>query len=351
MCLYPKLIRNRKYTKTKKNGGVIPPILDKRVLAVPVGCGRCMECRKQEARKWQLRMLEDIRHNKNGIMVTLTFSDESIKELTDEIRKRRGYEVRGYDLDNEIATIAVHRFRERWRKEHKKSVRHWLVTELGHNGTENIHMHGIVWTDKDREEIKKHWKYGFVWLGDYTTEKTVNYIIKYVHKIDADHKEYKAKILTSAGIGAGYMSREDVKGNAYKEGETREYYRTRTGHKMGLPVYWRNKIYSDEEREKLWIEKLDKQERWVDGKRISVKDGDEEYYKVLRMARDKNTRLGYLNDTIDWNQKKYEEQRRILLQQERITRAEENCSAGRGWPRTPESVNDSPKGAEERKEV
>ena len=60
MCLYPKLISNKKYTANKKNGGNIPPILDNRVLLVPVGCGKCMECLKQKAREWQIRMSEGI---------------------------------------------------------------------------------------------------------------------------------------------------------------------------------------------------------------------------------------------------------------------------------------------------
>ena len=32
MCLYPKLIKNRKYIANKKNGGNIPPVSDLRVL-------------------------------------------------------------------------------------------------------------------------------------------------------------------------------------------------------------------------------------------------------------------------------------------------------------------------------
>lgn len=342
MCLYPKLIKNRKYTKTKKNGGNIPAVLDKRVLAVPIGCGRCMECRKQEARKWQLRMLEDIRENKNGIMTTLTFSDESIKKLKDEITEKKGYEPKGYELDNEIATLAMRRFNERWRKEHKKAVRHWMITELGHNGTENVHMHGIIWTDKPKEEIKKHWQYGYTWEGTFVSEQTVNYIIKYVHKQDQDHKEYKPKILTSAGIGKGYTNRADAKNNEYKEkGKTKEYYRTRTGHKIAMPTYWRNKIYTEEEREKLWIEKLDKQERWINGLRIDISEGEEKYNEVVKEARKLNKELGYLTGDIDWNRKKYEEQRRWLLTQERIQRAEEPLRGVGDAPDSAESVNSS----------
>ena len=44
MCLYPKLIKNKKYTKNKKNGGVIPVVSDNRALWVTAACGKCFEC-------------------------------------------------------------------------------------------------------------------------------------------------------------------------------------------------------------------------------------------------------------------------------------------------------------------
>ena len=86
MCLYPTLIRNRKYLKNKKNGGNIPPVPDQRVLWVPVGCQECIECRKQKARNWQVRLMEDIKEHKNGKFITLTFSNKSYKELYEDVK-------------------------------------------------------------------------------------------------------------------------------------------------------------------------------------------------------------------------------------------------------------------------
>lgn len=354
MCLYPKIIRNRKYSANDKNGGVIPAVSDLRTLWVPVGCQKCIECRKQKARNWQVRLLEDVKHHKNGKFVTLTFSNEAIAELREDVEiKRRKQEegndkLEGYELDNRIGTLAVRRFLERWRKKYKKSLRHWLVTELGHNGTENLHMHGIVWTNEDIEEVVKIWGYGFVWTGkgdkkeNYVNEKTVNYLIKYVNKQDNDHKEYNPKILTSAGIGRDYINRIDSKKNMYKEGETIETYRTRTGHKIAMPIYWRNKIYSEEEREKLWIEKLDKQERWVCGEKVDISEGDEDYYNVLKHYRDKNIRLGYGDDSIDWERKKYENARRMLMIEKRMPSATLPGESGSGQL---ESINDLAEGS------
>lgn len=380
MCFYPRLIQNKKYTPNKKNGGYVDyeamlrPEFDKRVLAVPIGCGKCIECRKQKAKEWQVRLLEDVRHNTNGKFITLTFSNESIKELAKEVtqkktktkiiesyeidengtlqpiykaktwidkngnlRKRYKYkiiteeiELKGYETDNAIAKLGVRKFLERWRKDNKKSLRHWFITELGHKGTENIHMHGIVWTDKDVHEIASKWKYGYIWIGEknhgkvknYVNEKTVNYITKYVSKMDFDHKEYKSIILTSSGIGKGYFDRTDWEKNKYKGKETKETYTTRTGHQMSLPIYYRNKIYTDQEREKLWLIKLDQEIRYIGKEQVSIKDGYEEYYKLLEHYRAKNSRLGYGTSTVDWNRKKYEEERRILMQQERIRNTE-----------------------------
>lgn len=322
MCLNPRLIQNRKYISNKKNGGVIPAICDNRVLAVPIGCGECIECRKKKSREWQIRLSEEIKTDRNGIFVTLTFNNENFAKYAKETDKK------GYELDNEIATKATRHFLERWRKKYKKSVKHWLITELGHNGTENIHMHGIIFTDKDPNEIRKIWGNGFVWLGNqksngtienYVTEKTINYIIKYVNKSDEKHPGYKSKILCSKGIGNKYTERSDSEKNKYKPKETNETYRLTSGHKTALPIYYRNKIYSEEEREKLWLEKLDKNERYVMKEKIDISKGEEEYYKTLEWYRAINKRLGYGDGEFKKNE--YEIQRRELLHKKRIEKA------------------------------
>ena len=312
MCLYPKLIKNRKYVANKKNKGVIPAANDKRVLYVPVGCGKCMECRKQKARQWQVRLQEDIRVNKNAKFVTYTFSEIELQKLDNEIKG-----LKGYDRDNEICRLAVRRYTERWRKKYGKTLRHWLVTELGHQNTERVHMHGIVWTD-ERKDIKEIWKYGSVWIGDYVSAKTINYIVKYVNKVDEKHKEYNSKIYTSKGIGRNYMERRDAERNKYKPEGTIETYKTRQGIEIALPIYYRNKIYKDEEKEALWLEKLDEGIRWVNGIKVDIKEGEEEYYKLLEQERKKNKRLGYGDDSRNWELKKYENERRNLKKLERL---------------------------------
>lgn len=312
MCLYPKLIKNRKYIKNKKNGGNIPAVRDKRVLYVPVGCQKCIECRKQKGRAWNVRLHEEQRTTTlKGYFVTLTYNTEELTKLT------TGITADGYTQDNEIAKLSVRRFLERWRKEHKRSVRHWFITELGAGRYEHLHLHGLIWTNENPEKIAKHWKYGYVFIGDYVNERTINYITKYLHKTDEKHKEYTPIVLTSAGIGKSYTNRLDSKRNKYNGENTRETYENRQGYKQNLPIYYRNKLYTETERELLWLDKLNKKVRYVLGVKIDISKDEEEYYKALYEARKLNKLLGYGNDEIDWDKRKYENERRNLIYKKR----------------------------------
>ena len=288
-----------------------------------------MECQKQKQMNWKTRLMEDVKENTNGKFITLTFSNEQLRYLIegrDTAGKiiGEGIEGDGYELDNRVATVAVRRFLERWRKKFGRSIRHWLITEIGHKGTENIHIHGILWTDEKPDVIREIWAYGYIWpkwnnwRNNWVNERTVNYITKYVTKRDFKHKHYEPIILTSSGIGAAWTKSVNFKKAEYKKGETMEKYKARTGHEMNMPTYYRNKRYTDEQKEQLWIEKIEKAKRYVDGKEISIKDGLEQYWRVLKEARKKNRRLGYGDGSKDVDDVMYEKQLRIINQSKRI---------------------------------
>jgi hypothetical protein len=336
MCLFGAIYPNNRYTPNKKNGGIIPPVYDDRILSVAIGCGNCIECRKQKARDWQVRLQEDIKTYTNGKMITLTFSNTAIQNIDKQIpttyqkynklkKTYEDYPLIGYKRDNAIAKYAVHHFRERWRKENKTSIRHWLITELGHRGTENIHMHGIVWTDEPYFIIRSKWAYGHIWPRPgqenktYVNEKTINYTIKYVHKIDWQHRYYKPAILTSPGIGANYIGTYNANRNKFnEEGDTIETYKTTSGHNIAMPTYWRNKIYNDDEREKLWLIMLDKNERWICGEKVDITKGSEDYFNILKYHRERNKQLGYGDNKKEWSRIEEEEARRIYLLKKRM---------------------------------
>lgn len=322
MCLFPKLIKNRRYTPNKKNGGVPPVCDDYRKLLVPVGCGKCIECMRQKALQWKIRLYEELKVQTFAYYVTFTFSPESLQNLMQESELKEC---------NAIAGIAIRRYLERWRKFYKKSQKHWLITELGHNNTERIHLHGIVFSDFEitKDTFEKFWKYGNVEIGEYCNLQTINYIAKYITKIDTDHKNYVPQIFCSAGIGKHYTERPIVKQiHTWRDTNTTEFYRFPNGTKCNLPIYYRNKLFTEDMREQLWVNKLDQNKRYVLG--VEINDihtikGDERYQRVLRKAQEKNIELGFGDSTKEWQKKEYNITRRML--QKGIIRDDCSCTA------------------------
>ena len=143
------------------------------------------------------------------------------------------------------------------------------------------------------------------------------YVSQSRYKVDSKHKDYEGKILTSAGIGRSYQNSFNAKKNKYLGENTKDTYICRNGVKTALPIYYRNKLYSEEEREKLWLIKLDKNERYILGTKIDISKGEENYYATLKEAQQLNKSLGYGSNEMSWKAKEYEEQRRKLKQMQR----------------------------------
>lgn len=295
MCLYPKLIKNKRYCNTKKNKGIIPECPDERLKYVTAACGKCYECRKQKARAWQVRLAEERRQNPDALFITLTISDEWFLK----IKKK-------YNLKKEEECIKkmIRLWLERVRKNSTKSIKHWFVTERGGNETERYHLHGIVWNIKDTTLITKLWQYGFTFIGSFVNERTMNYITKYITKTDIKHKDFSPIVLCSSGIGENYLSRSDSKLNRFRGKQTTETYRLRNGTKLNLPIYYRNKLYTDEEREQLFLNKIEKGKVWILGQKINIAD-EKTYFKLLKQAQNDCQRL-HGDDPVEWEKAKYE---------------------------------------------
>lgn len=276
----------------KKNGYKPPICTDERLRYIDIECGECYECRKKRAREWKIRMSEEMRHSPSAIFFTGTFTDERIEQLC------KKYSI-NKDNVNEIATKEVRLFLERIRQTNreKKSIKHWIVTEKGHTNTRRIHIHGIFW-GKNKATLSyllnKLWTAGYSYQGTYVNDKTVNYIVKYMTKTDLDNPTFKGIVLASPGIGKKYLERIDVKRNKYKEwksewDKTDETYRFRNGQKSILPKYYKEKIYTEDERQILWIEKMKEGYQYVMGEKFKVTNEKEEaefekvknYYRIM----------------------------------------------------------------------
>lgn len=267
MCLYTKYIENPKYKPNRKNGYRPPELKDLRLKYVPAKCGRCIECRKQKQRMWLIRLNEELKKGGECYFVTLTFNEESYEYL----RKKLGIKKEpNSEENNTIATEAVNMYMDliRWHN-NRRYVKHWLITERGEDFG-RIHLHGLIWCSK---ELIKKWKFGYLYIGQYVNEITLKYVTKYMLKIPEKHPEFIGKVMCSKGIGSGYEQSLNAKTwNKFRGRNTNETYILNNGTKVNLPEYYRNKLYTDQEKEALWIAKQERGYRYICGEKVSTED-------------------------------------------------------------------------------
>ena len=119
-----------------------------------------------------------------------------------------------------------------------------------------------------------------------------------------------------------YTKREDANNHKYTKGETNETYRLRNGAKINLPIYYRNKLYTEEERELLWIQKLNKGEVYVMGEKIDI--NDEILYKETLKYYQQRCKQIHGDNPEEWEEQKYlnrlEKQRFARSKMQRLQR-------------------------------
>ena len=96
-----------------------------------------------------------------------------------------------------------------YKQKEKKSIRHWIITELGGGHSKRIHMHGFIWTDE--EDSLEYWRNGYTYEGEYMSVKAITYTTKYMMKVNPREPEYVPKILSSAGTGKDWVCSVNAK--------------------------------------------------------------------------------------------------------------------------------------------
>ena len=82
----------------------------------------------------------------------------------------------------------------------------------------------------------------------------------------------------------------DKLGNTFKGENTDETYKLRNGIKINLPNYYKNHIYTEKEKEKLWIIKQEKGYRYIQGEKINM-DSEEEIRNITEFYRARGVTL------------------------------------------------------------
>lgn len=238
-----------------------------------VPCGHCIACRLNYASMWSIRMMNESKMHDKSVFATLTYNDENLPEKGTLVKRD------------------VQLFLKSLRRPHEAGkIRYYIAGEYGENYS-RPHYHAILFGlgKDDQKEIEAAWEKGFVYVGNVTDEST-SYVARYITKKLSGDKagEYKKHgVIPEFSI----MSRRPGIGSRFCD-KFREELKNRKsvivkGRQVGLPAYYKQKIFStDKEKEefRVYLEKYQREqfEKELDSLK---KEGYIEYGKKIVQSR------------------------------------------------------------------
>lgn len=237
----------------------VSPYIDRDGLQFP--CGRCYPCRLRRSSGWSFRLLKEDATSASSFFLTLTY-DTSKVPITP-----RGFMT--------LCKRDVQLFMKRLRKAHGKGhakISYYIAGEYG-GRTKRPHYHmiifnarldvligqkmalaverGMVELDGKQQFECTSWNNGWIGVGK-VEGASVGYTLKYMmkkpiipqHKNDDRVKEFQ---LQSKGIGKSYLT-ENIRQYHHADVANRMYCTTKDGVRLSMPRYYRDKLYSKEDK-------------------------------------------------------------------------------------------------------
>lgn len=207
----------------------------------PVPCGKCSDCRGRSISAWSFRLMQQEKISNNAEFITLTYDTSFVP-----ISEKGFMSLQKRDLQL---------FFKRLRKANGDiKIKYFAVGEYGGKSF-RPHYHLILF-NTNRETIQTSWGLGQVHYGT-VTGASVGYTLKYmskkkripVHKNDDRIPEFR---LMSKGLGANYLSQSMVHWHK-SDLENRMYCNLKDGKKISMPRYYKERLYTDSEKEKIMV--------------------------------------------------------------------------------------------------
>lgn len=238
-----------------------------------VPCGKCLACRVNRRREWTARLQQEIIYSSSAIFLTLTYSDEHLP--LDE------------NSNPCVSKRDVQLFLKRLRKHYGPGIRHFLNSEYGPE-THRPHYHAIIYNLPSTifEESKQLVRYSggrksFFYLNDTitslwgngncefseVTKERCGYCAKYFVSRQDVPENYKPNFsLMSKGRrsidgigGIGYRYSQAIADKVIHSGSI-SMLSPSSGRPVALPRYYRDCIFTVEEKQRRTQDYLDSYE-------------------------------------------------------------------------------------------
>ena len=228
-----------------------------------VPCGKCDKCRKAKASAWSFRLMQEEKVSTSAFFITLTYDVDHVP-----ITRNKFMGLKKKDVQ-----LFLKRLRQAHvRAELHDSIKYYGVGEYGGRGF-RPHYHIIMFNanldqligKQDADAVRRgqlvldgktpyncaSWTLGHITLGQ-VNAASVGYTLKYISKVsripmhrnDDRQPEFS---LNSTFLGISYLSPEMI---AWHKADinNRMYCNLEGGKKCTMPRYYKQKMYTEEER-------------------------------------------------------------------------------------------------------
>lgn len=210
-----------------------------------VPCGNCPACLSTRSNSWAFRLEMEMKRADNARFVTFTYDDKHLPSNMNDQKTLKKEHLQG--------------FFKRIRANSKvPNLKYYACGEYG-TSTKRPHYHAIVFNMEDKYvlnpmQIQKDWKHGHIKSLDCNLA-TIHYTTKYINKGKwkpehdeetglSDEREPEFAVM-SKGLGNNFLTKEMVK---FMQGTPKNYVVRSGGQKILLPRYYKERIYTKEER-------------------------------------------------------------------------------------------------------
>lgn len=203
---------------------------------INVPCGKCPACFARRTSGWSFRLLQEDKISKSSYFITLTYDTSNVPISPNGFMS--------------LSKRDVQLFFKRLRKAHTDAgIKYYAVGEYGGKSF-RPHYHLLLFNAKI-ELIQPAWDLGNIHYGK-VTGASVGYTLKYMSKVSripmhCNDDRVPEFGLMSKGLGANYLTDNMVKWHKDVL-NLRMYCNLPDGKKISMPRYYKDKIYTEDER-------------------------------------------------------------------------------------------------------
>lgn len=230
----------------------------------PVPCGKCPDCKRRRVSGWSFRLLNEARQSSSAHFITLTYDTINVP-----ITKSGFMDLSRRDLQL---------FFKKLRKVNVHKIKYYVCGEYG-GRTMRPHYHLLLFNAEIRT-VQDAWAKGSLHYG-LVTDASVGYTLKYMckskriplHRNDDRIPEFS---LMSKGLGLNYVT-DDMIVWHHADKDNRMYCNLPDNKKIAMPRYYKQKIYTDEQRKAIGY--VTRQRQLKEESKQIKKQGDKYYHK------------------------------------------------------------------------